>query len=394
MKKQDNSYKIVLTLVTIAMFLGSLFIFSIKSLAAEVDLLTPLRSMAAATGNKLLVVSKDEKPGAYNNIVSAVNDAADGDMIVIFPGEYNETLDIRDKDIILMGLDKDSCIIKYDTSVYSKPVLNGASGLFCNLTFYGYRPKNAALSNDSTGAFICPDNLDEYFPGYVIHIDDDYEYGRSIVFNNCNIISENNNCIGLGMRDHFSASFNNCYIRSVGIAGILYVHDPDSFMYAGTDMHLSFKNNVWENYGYPYVIFTKSINCTNRIEVTFQNVTTYCYASAMNGNYTFGNAYNGPDLKMVAAGLAPCTTPFYVMDNADYGECIKALRSGSASGFPGIYYITDVAKNDVNFLPEIASPIYVHNPYNIPGTGFAGSNTLHLTNDSFGNTLEEMNFIR
>ena len=394
MNRRNNSEKIVRTLLTLAVFLGSLFIFTIKTRAAEADILTPLRSMTAVSGNNLLAVSKDGKNGAFKTISEAVFAAADGDMIVIFPGEYNETLDIRDKDIILLGLDKDKCIIKYDTSVYSKPVLNGAAGLFCNLTFYGYRPKDSALLGNATAAFICPDTLDEYFPGYVIHIDDDYEYGHSIVFNNCNIISENNNCIGLGMRDHFSASFNNCYIRSVGIAGILYVHDPDTFLYAGTDMHLTFKDNVWENYGYPYVIFTKSINCTNRIDVTFQNVTTYCYASAMNGTYIDGNAYNGADLRLVAAGLFPTSTPFYIMDNAKYGECIKALRSGSASGFPGIYYITDVAEIDASLPPRIASPYYVHNPYNIPGTGFAGSNTLHLTNDSFGNTLEEMNFVR
>ncbi len=350
--------------------------------------------MTAVSGSKLLVVSKDGKNGAYKTISEAVSEAADGDIIVIYPGEYNESLDIRDKDIILLGLDKDTCIIKYDTSVYSKPVLNGAAGLFCNLTFYGYRPKDSALLGDSASSFICPDNLDEFFSGYVIHIDDDYEFGHSIVFNNCNIISENNNCIGLGMRDHFSASFNNCYIRSVGIAGILYVHDPDTFLFAGTDMHLLFKDNVWENYGYPYLIFTKSINCTNRIEVTFQNVTTYSYASAMNGTYIDGNAYNGADLRLVAAGLATTSTPVYVMDNAKYGECIKALRSGSASGFPGIYYITDVAEIDAALPPRIATPYYVHNPYNIPGTGFAGSNTLHLTDDSFGNTLEEMNFVR
>ncbi len=360
----------------------------------ETDTLAPLRALTNVSGSSLLAVSKDGRPGAFENIMDAVNAASDGDMIVIFPGEYNESLDIRNKDIILLGLDKASCIIKYDTSVYSTPVLNGAAGLFCNLTFYGYKPKKPTVSRSNTEVVITPDNLDDYFSGYVIHIDDDFEYGRSIVFNNCNIISENNNCIGMGMRDHFSASFNNCYIRSVGVAGILYVHDPDTLTYAGTDMHLTFKDNIWENYGYPYVIFAKSINYMNRINLTFQGVTTYCYASAMDEVYVENNAYTGTDLRYVAAGITPILTPFYVMDTAKFSECIKSLRSGSASGFPGIYYITETASGSENDLPKIASPYYIQNPFNLSGTGWAGSNCYYLTNDSFGNTLEEMNVIR
>ncbi len=385
---------IVRTLITLTVFLGSLFMCKINTLAMEADSLAPLRALTDVSGSRLLAVRKDARPGSYETIMDAVNDATDGDMIVIFPGEYNETLDIRDKDIILLGLDKTSCIIKYDTSVYSTPVLNGAAGLFCNLTFYGYKPKKPSVTQSTSFDEVTPETLDDYFSGYVIHIDDDFEYGRSIVFNNCNIISENNNCIGLGMRDHFSATFNNCYIRSVGIAGILYVHDPDNFTYAGTDMHLSFIDNVWENYGYPYVIFAKSINYTNRIELTFQRVTTYCYASMMEDVYVDGNAYNGADLRLVASGLMPTVTPFHIMENAKCSDCIKSLRNGSASGFPGIYYITDTSSESSSELTKIVSPYYIQNPYDLSGTGWAGSNCFYLTNDSFGNTLEEMNVIR
>ena len=394
MNRHMISEKIIKTLITLTLFFGSLFMCKINSSAMETDALAPVRALTNVSGSNLLAVSKDGRAGAFENIMDAVNAASDGDMIVIFPGEYNESLDIRNKDIILLGLDKASCIIKYDTSVYSTPVLNGAAGLFCNLTFYGYKPKKPAASRSINEAVITPDNLDDYFSGYVIHIDDDYEYGRSIVFNNCSIISENNNCIGMGMRDHFSASFYNCYIRSVGEAGILYVHDPDTLTYAGTDMHLTFKDNIWENYGYPYVIFAKSINYMNRIELTFQSVTTYCYASGAEEVYVENNAYNGTDLRYIAAGIAPTLTPFYLMDGTIFSECVKSLRSGSASGFPGIYYIASTSSESENALPKIVSPYYIQNPFNLSGTGWAGSNCYYLTNDSFGNTLEEMNVLR
>jgi hypothetical protein len=82
------------------------------------------------------------------------------------------------------------------------------------------------------------------------------------------------------------------------------------------------------------------------------------------------------------------------MDGTKFSECVKSLRSGSASGLPGIYYITSTSSESENALPKIVSPYYIQNPFNLSGTGWAGSNCYYLTNDSFGNTLEEMNVLR
>ena len=191
MNKRILLDKILKTLITLSVFLGSLFIFYIRVFACN-----------------YLSVGNPSDPDSYESITDAVENASDGDVVVIFPGEYNESLDIRDKDISLIGLDKSSCIIKCDTSLYSSPVLNGAAGTFANLTFYGYRSKENDITKSNFYDSITPENLDEHFSGYVLHIDDDYESGHSISFINCNIISENNSCIGLGMRDHFSALFS------------------------------------------------------------------------------------------------------------------------------------------------------------------------------------------
>ena len=375
------------------LFLGSLFLCPIKATAAEADILPALSELTGDSSSNVWVVGNSELQGSFETITEAVNAAADGDVILIYPGEYDESLDIRDKDLIMLGLDKDTCIIKYETTHYTAPVLNGAAGTFCNLTFYGYKGEKSEVKTPDD-SLIGPDDIVDCFSGYVLHIDDDYEYGRSITFNNCNIISENNNCIGMGMRNHFTATFNNCYIRSTGVAGILYVHDPDNILFAGDDMHLNFIGNIWVNFGYPYLMSTKSIYYGNHIDVTFQNVNTYCYATDIEDFYFAGNATTSTDIRYIVAGLMPSASPVFVLEQGRFADCIKLLRSADSCGIPGIYFIPDSSVTNENQVSTIASVFYVVNPFDLPGEGFAGSSTFHLTNDSFGNTLEEMNFVR
>lgn len=380
-------------LFVLTLFLGSLFLCPIKVSAASTDLIPGLEAFMGDSSSNVLVVGDPATDGSFETVTEAVNVAVDGDIILIYPGEYDESLDVRDKDLTFLGLDKDTCIIKYDTAHYSTPVLNGAAGTFCNLTFYGYKEKKVELK-DASGEIVTPDNLDDLFSGYVIHIDDDFEYCRSITFNNCNIISENNNCVGMGLRNHFTATFNNCYFRSVGVAGILFIHDPDNYLFAGDDMHVVFKDNIWVNFGYPYLINFKSIYYANSTDITFQNVTTYCYATDTEEFYFPGNACTMTDIRYLAAGIVPTSSPLYILETGRITDCIKLLRKQDTHGLPGIYYIPDGNVITEESEPFIASLYYVVNPYNLPGDGFAGSCTFHLNNDSFGNTLEEMNVLR
>ncbi|MBP5701264.1 MAG: hypothetical protein J6W85_02315 [Lachnospiraceae bacterium] len=392
--KELRALNIIKIAVFTALLIPLLILFpSVNASAAEADPFSVISSFASANGKNVLAVSADAIPGTYSTITEAAYYAGDGDIIYIYPGEYEESLDLRAKNLILFGQDRDTCIIKYETSRYTSPVLNASAGTFSNLTFYGYMISSSELSSDVTG--MTPETVDDNFSGYVIHIDDDNEYGRSLVFNNCNIISENNNCVGLGFRDHFSVSFENCLLRSVGNAGILYVHDPEELIGPKSDMKLAFRNCIWENFGYPYVICAKSIHTTNRVELTFQNVTTYCYASNLTELYSPGNAFSGFDVRLqLQLPQVFANTPITLRADKKVSEYLKEFRGQTLSMKPGICFLTEKRKNEKapDELPKIVTVYYINNAYDLPGDGWIGSNAFYLTEECSGNTLDEMNY--
>ena len=392
--KELRALNIIKIAVFTALLIPLLILFpSVNASAAEADPFSVISSFASANGKNVLAVSADAIPGTYSSITEAAYYAGDGDIIYIYPGEYEESLDLRAKNLILFGQDRDTCIIKYETSRYTSPVLNASAGTFSNLTFYGYMISSSELSSDVTG--MTPETVDDNFSGYVIHIDDDNEYGRSLVFNNCNIISENNNCVGLGFRDHFSVSFENCLLRSVGNAGILYVHDPEELIGPKSDMKLAFRNCIWENFGYPYVICAKSIHTTNRVELTFQNVTTYCYASNLTELYSPGNAFSGFDVRLqLQLPQVFANTPITLRADKKVSEYLKEFRGQTLSMKPGICFLTEKRKNEKapDELPKIVTVYYINNAYDLPGDGWIGSNAFYLTEECSGNTLDEMNY--
>ena len=392
--KELRALNIIKIAVFTALLIPLLILFSsVNASATEADPFSVISSFASANGKNVLAVSADAIPGTYSSITEAAYYAGDGDIIYIYPGEYEESLDLRAKDLILFGQDRDTCIIKYETSRYTSPVLNASAGTFSNLTFYGYMISSSELSSDVTG--MTPETVDDNFSGYVIHIDDDNEYGRSLVFNNCNIISENNNCVGLGFRDHFSVSFENCLLRSIGNAGILYVHDPEELIGPKSDMKLAFRNCIWENFGYPYVICAKSIHTTNRVELTFQNVTTYCYASNLTELYSPGNAFSGFDVRLqLQLPQVFANTPVTLKDDKRVSEYLKEFRGQTLSMKPGICFLTEKRKNEKapDELPKTVTVYYINNAYDLPGDGWIGSNAFYLTEECSGNTLDEMNY--
>ena len=392
--KELNALNIIKYAVFTALLVSLFILFpSAKASAAEADPYSIITSFASANGKDVLAVSAGSVPGTYSTITEAAACAKEGDIIYIYPGEYEESLDLRTKELILFGQDRDTCIIRFETSRYSYPVLNVSAGTFSNLTLYGYKNTSPEPSSDAAG--MTSENVDDNYSGYVIHIDDDYEYGRNLVFNNCSIISENNNCVGLGFKDRFSVSFDNCLLRSTGDAGILYVHDPEELIGPKSDMKLAFRNCIWENFGYPYVICAKSIHTTNRIELTFQNVTTYCYASNLTDLYSAGNAYSGFDIRLqLQLPQVFGSSPITLRADKKVSEYLKEFRRQTLRMKPGIYFLTEKrsTEKDPDALPKIVSLYYINNAYDLPGDGWVGSNAFYLTEDCFGNTLDEMNY--
>ena len=131
--------------------------------------------------------------GDFTTIQAAVNNANSGDTIYIGPGTYVEPVTIVGKTLSLIGSNRSKCIIKYSTADYFNVPLYIQAGEVKNLTIIGHDGQ----------------------AGYAIHIDNDYQFNRSISFSNCRIVSRNaQQCLGIGTYGNNSISFNNCTFES------------------------------------------------------------------------------------------------------------------------------------------------------------------------------------
>ena len=155
--------------------------------------------------------------GDFNSLAAAVVTVPSGSTLLIKDGIYNEALDIQGKIINMKGTSKEKCVIQYDTSNYVRVPLNIAGGVYENLTINGYHKAKQTAP----------------FPGYAIHIDSDSLAGQAVIFRNCNIISENAFCVGIGLRKNARISFQGCSFTAKKQGAILF-HDSQNPALSGT----------------------------------------------------------------------------------------------------------------------------------------------------------------
>ena len=83
--------------------------------------------------------------GDFVSIQEGVDNASDGDTLLIYPGTYIEAVQVMNKDIQIVGVSKDLCILQYDTAFYRKIPLTIASGKVSNLTIHGMDSKGQQI---------------------------------------------------------------------------------------------------------------------------------------------------------------------------------------------------------------------------------------------------------
>lgn len=157
----------------------------------------------------------------YTSIQSACNAAPNGSTIYIYPGEYVEAIDIKDKTLNLIGVNKEITRIVSTNDSREYPPLEISSGVVKNLTFYAKRPTGAPTPS--------------YATPYGVHIDYDQSANKSLVFENCYFRSDWNASVGIGMRVGFTLTFRNCEFTSTySDMGAVFFHDSSSESLAGT----------------------------------------------------------------------------------------------------------------------------------------------------------------
>lgn len=165
------------------------------------------RSDITSNNFKILTISQDGTKD-YETISSAVGDASDNDIILIYPGEYDEEVHVYDKNIHLIGLSKEKCILTHSGMNYTKPPLEIAKGSVKNLTI---KATNTGTQEDDHKA-------------YCVHIDNDNEISQSLTFENVSFINEVHQGVGIGLRSDFTLTFDSCDFNTTEKAA-LYCHD-------------------------------------------------------------------------------------------------------------------------------------------------------------------------
>lgn len=183
----------------------------------------------------LFVVDPDGRYG-FSTINDAVNASADGDTIVIYPGMYNEVVNLYDKTRHLVGVCRETCIIITHTQLRQDCPIDITSGSLENLTIIA----------DASDAEIPESQKDMNTMAYGIHIDSRNTNPSPLYIRNCKIVSAWAAAVGIGCRYYDSIHFENCYFEtqeSIGTMGAITIHNDD--FYPGQDGgFVEIKNSV------------------------------------------------------------------------------------------------------------------------------------------------------
>ena len=101
-------------------------------MAAAAEL--PVQSTPAE--NRQYIIAQDGT-GDFSTIQEGVDNASDGDTLIVCPGIYTEAVQVMGKEVHIIGLSRDLCILQYDAASYRKSPLTVAAGRIANLTIYG-----------------------------------------------------------------------------------------------------------------------------------------------------------------------------------------------------------------------------------------------------------------
>lgn len=230
-----------------------------------------------------ITVAKDGS-GNYDNVVDAVANCKNGSTIVIYPGTYEGTIQAFHKEINLVGVDKNQCILMSKDGRYDYPVLNCSCGSFTNLTFISRYEKGVSHEiGAESGA-------------YAVHCENqngnDSAKGKTLTFNNCCLESDFFPALGCGSFADWKLEINNCHLitnepdgrgnyTKMGSLGALYFHDTASGTPGYSEVLI--KDSVLENTLLANAMCLYDLNnAHNSVDFTFINNTVFSRTKKFN----------------------------------------------------------------------------------------------------------------
>ena len=256
--------------------------------------------------SEIIVVDKNGN-GDFTTITSAVQNAKDGDILLIKQGVYEEIIKTWTKTLFFIGIDKNNTIIINNTGDYTKPPLEMCSGLLRNLTIIADKNPNGF---DGT-------------PAYAIHIENNFMENKTMEIDNCHIISHVNFAIGCGLRKGCLLDIKNSRLESYSeLQGGLYVHDTDVDSMVGLQK-LRIKNTEIlsnsDNTSAQQIVLQSMHKDGSEFNVEFINVNVRNMTTG-NQNYAFQDASNWQSYDR------PELVPNISLSKASYGNSLNKLN--------------------------------------------------------------------
>lgn len=359
--------------------------------------------------------------GQFSTISEAVAQAEEGDTIWIFPGIYEESVQMADKELQLVGVDPRLCIIQNCREDYFNPPLEVAAGKVSNLTIYAYRGDVAPIGSASTsvkameelGTEIVQDVSAVYagaipleaFTGYAVHIENRYSYGRTLTFENCIFKSDCNYAVGAGLRGEFTLTFKGCEFLARGSAGDIYLHD--NIGEYGGETNVIFEDTLFKTELAPYFLSTYSVSPENRVNLTFRNARLDVIAYQDKEIYSVTNLYTGLTADQLPDQIVERLTPNRTL------SFLTAARSMEnpdqyKSGRHSVTYLWDTTllrtmsweqaieakyKESAQFADRTRALINVWNLDGQVGPAWCGTMNFYLTPDSMFNEYPDFNYV-
>ena len=361
--------------------------FGIKAYAADEQWFAQQVEKLAKEGNVYIVAQ--DGTGDFLTIQEGVDAVNSGDTLIICPGVYEENVEIMAKTVNLLGVDRDSCILQYDTVNYGKVPLTVAAGQISNITIKGYKNANKGMFLPVIS--VQEDSFDEdsqellrqsTYSGYAVHVDQNYLYGKELSFEKCRIESYNSYCMGIGSRGESTITVTECELLAAGDGGCIYLHDVGTLDVGGSSTMI-FRNSMLQSSLCPYIMTIHALHTENQMYLTFQNVKVYGVAYEDNGGYSFTNMNTG-------LGVEP--QMMHVLSNEETVAYMERNKQAVPLLQEGITYIA-TQKGVKEIVPKKRYVFNVYNADGMLGDGWCGLSNTWLTPDSFGNTLQDMNAI-